>query len=224
MTERKSRTGKATQPAGRRAPLVPTQERSRERFERLLTAATEILAEKGSDGFRMSDIVARTGIAFGSLYQYFPDKSAVIGTLAERCNAIGRECVRRDLAEMKALPDLHAALSRITDGYEQMFREHPVAHHIWQATQADRSLQKIDEEDVAFLAGLLGDALKRVAPGVPAAALASFSQMTMVLIAAAVRHAIMLPPSEGRRSLALFKQLLPRDLAAVEHLAGKTRR
>jgi len=224
MPERKIRAGKATQAAGRRTPLVPTQERSRERFDRILAAASEILTEKGSDAFRMSDIVERTGIAFGSLYQYFPDKSAVIGTLAERCNAIGRDCVARDLAEMKKLSDLHAALSRITDGYEQMFREHPVAHHIWQATQADRSLQKIDEDDVAFLAGLLGDALKRVAPGVPATALASFSQLTMVLIAAVVRHAIILPPSEGRRSLVLFKQLLPRDLAAVEQIAGKSRR
>lgn len=225
MPERKGRTDKSARPATRRTPLVPTQERSRERFDRILTAAAEILTEKGSDAFRMSDIVERTGIAFGSLYQYFPDKSAVIGTLAERCNAIGRECVQRDLAEMKELTDLHATLCRITDGYEQMFREHPVMHHIWQATQADRTLQKIDEDDVAFLAGLLCDALRRVAPNVPAAALASFSQLTMVLIAAAVRHAIILPPPEGGRSLALFKQILPHDLAAVEQIAsGKARR
>lgn len=215
MPERKIRTGKATQTAGRRTPLVPTQERSRERFDRILTAATEILAEKGSDAFRMSDIVERTGIAFGSLYQYFPDKGAVIGTLAERCNAIGRDCVRRDLAEMKKLSDLHAALCRITDGYYRMFRDHPVMHHIWQATQGDRTLQTIDEEDVAFLAGLLRDALKRVAPKQPAAALTAFSQLAMIQIAAAVRHAIALPPTEARRALELFKRMLPKDLSAL---------
>ncbi|WP_426407745.1 TetR family transcriptional regulator [Bradyrhizobium ganzhouense] len=215
MPERKIRTGKATQAAERRTPLVPTQDRSRERFDRILTAATEILTEKGSDAFRMSDIVARTGIAFGSLYQYFPDKSAVIGTLAERCNAIGHDCVRRDLAEMKKLSDLHAALCRITDGYYQMFREHPVMHHIWQATQGDRTLQAIDEEDVAFLVGLLRDALTRVAPRQPAVALTVFSQLAMIQIAAAVRHAIALPPAEARRTLDLFKRMLPKDLSAL---------
>ncbi|UEM09436.1 TetR family transcriptional regulator [Bradyrhizobium barranii subsp. barranii] len=215
MPERKSRTDKTTHAAARRTPLVPTQERSRERFDRILTAAAEILTEKGSDTFRMSDIVERTGIAFGSLYQYFPDKSTVIGTLAERCNVIGRECVQRDLAEMKKLSDLHAALCRITDGYDRMFREHPVMHHIWMATQADRSLQKIDEEDVAFLAGLLREALKRVAPKQPAAALTSFSQLAMIQIAAAVRHAIALPPAEARRKLELFKRMLPKDLSAL---------
>ena len=76
------------------ARLVPTQQRSRERFERILQCAAEVMAEKGSEAFRMSDIVERTGVAFGSLYQYFPDKTAIIGTLAERYNAIGRECVR----------------------------------------------------------------------------------------------------------------------------------
>lgn len=215
MPERKIRAGKATQAAGRRTPLVPTQERSRERFDRILTAATEILAEKGADAFRMSDIVERTGIAFGSLYQYFPDKSAVIGTLAERCNAIGRNCVARALAEMKKLSDLHAALCRITDGYYQMFRDHPVMHHIWQATQADRTLQSIDEEDVAFLAGLLRDALHRVAPKQSSTALTSFSQLTMIQIAATVRHAIALPPTDARRALEMFKRMLPKDLSAL---------
>ena len=215
MPGRKIRMGKATQPTGRRTPLVPTQERSRERFDRILTAASEILTEKGSDAFRMSDIVERTAIAFGSLYQYFPDKSAVIGTLAERCNVIGRECVARDLAEMKKLSDLHAALCRITDGYYQMFRDHPVMHHIWRATQGDRTLQKIDEDDVAFLAGLLRDALHRVAPKQPSAALICFSQLAMIQIAAAVRHAISLPPADARRMLDLFKRMLPSDLSAI---------
>ena len=54
-----------------RARLVPTQQRSRERFERILACASEVMIEKGCDAFRMSDIVERTGISFGSLYQYF---------------------------------------------------------------------------------------------------------------------------------------------------------
>jgi hypothetical protein len=41
----------------------------------------------------MSDIVARSGVPFGSLYQYFPDKTAIIGTLAQRYNVIGRDCL-----------------------------------------------------------------------------------------------------------------------------------
>ncbi len=72
------------------ARITPTQQRSRERFERILASAAEVMAEKGSEAFRMSDIVERTGIAFGSLYQYFPDKSALIGTLAIAAGVVAR--------------------------------------------------------------------------------------------------------------------------------------
>jgi AcrR family transcriptional regulator len=198
------------------ARLVPAQKRSRERFERILEGAVEILAEKGSEAFRMSDIVERTGVAFGSLYQYFPDKTAIIGTLAERYNAIGRDCVRRDLSAVTRARDLHPALCRIVDSYYQMFIDEPVMRDIWQATQADRALQKLDEEDVAYLSGLLSEALLRVAPDASAPALAALSQLIMTLIAAAVRHAITLSPREARRMLAQFKRMLPNDLAALD--------
>jgi AcrR family transcriptional regulator len=173
------------------ARLAPTQQRSRERFERILACAAEIMAEKGSEAFRMSDIVARSGVAFGSLYQYFPDKAAIIGTLAERHNAVGRDCVRRDLAAVATARDL------------------------WQATQADRALQKLDADDMAVLSGLLSDAIRRIAPDMPTAALATFSALTMTLIAAAVRHAIALPPRKARQALTQFKTMLPHDLAGL---------
>src|SRR5437868_10273123 len=101
--------------AARLARLVPTQQRSRERFEKILECAAALMAEKGSEAFRMSDVVERSGVPFGSLYQYFPDKTAIIGTLAERYNAVGRDCVRRDLAVVRNARDLHPALCRITD-------------------------------------------------------------------------------------------------------------
>jgi len=195
--------------------LLPTQQRSRERLERILACAADIMAEKGSEAFRMSDIVERTGIAFGSLYQYFPDKTAIIGTLAERYNAIGRRCVERDLSTVTSIDDLHPALCRIVDSYYQMFIDEPVMRDIWQATQVDRALQHLGEADGAYLSGLLADVLKRVAPKAAQSGIDAWSQLTMTLIAAAVRQAITLPRKEARRSLTLFKRLLPSDLAAL---------
>jgi AcrR family transcriptional regulator len=215
MAGKKARRAEAEAGKQGLARLMPTQKRSRERFERILECAAEIMAEKGSEAFRMSDIVERTGVPFGSLYQYFPDKAAIIGTLAERYNAIGRDCVRRDLSAVKSARDIYPALCRIVDSYHQMFIDEPVMRDIWQATQADRVLQKLDQEDGAYLSGLLSDALRRIAPGVPEPALSAFSQLTMTLIAAAVRHAITLDAKEARRIIMLFKRLLPKDLSAL---------
>lgn len=215
MAAKKSRSAGATaEPAGL-ARLVPAQKRSRERYEKILECAAGMIAEKGSEAFRMSDIVERSGVPFGSLYQYFPDKTAIIGTLAERYNAIGRACVRQELALVRTTADLRPALWRIVDGYYRMFIEEPVMRDIWQATQADRALQKLDEDDGEFLSGLLLDALKRVAPRRDVATLAATARLTMTLIAAAVRHAITLKPKEAARTIALFKRMLPDNPAAL---------
>jgi AcrR family transcriptional regulator len=195
--------------------LVPVQKRSRERYEHILRQAAELLAEKGSEAFRMSELVERTGVAFGSLYQYFPDKTAIIGTLAERYNQVGRDCVARDLADVKTTRDLHPALCRIVDSYYRMFIDVPVMRDIWRATQADRALQKLDEEDVDFLAGLLADTLRRIAPDAAKPVLRAWARLIMTLIAAAVRHAIALSPKEARLLLATFKRMLPNDLSML---------
>ena len=212
----REKAGRKTAAAAGLARLVPTQQRSRERFEKILECAAALMAEKGSEAFRMSDVVERSGVPFGSLYQYFPDKTAIIGTLAERYNAVGRDCVARDLSMMKTASDLHPALCRITDSYFRMFIDVPVMRDIWQATQADRALQKLDEEDVVCLAGLLSAALRRVAADAPRPELEAFARLTMTLIAAAVRHAITLPPKDARKMLALFKRMLPKELSALE--------
>jgi len=118
----------------------------------------------------------------------------------------------RDLSTVKSARDLHPALCRIVDSYYQMFIDTPVMRDIWQATQADRALQKLDEEDLAFLSALLVDTLRRIAPATGEATLSAFSQLTMTLIAAAVRQAITRPRRPARRILNLFKRMLPHDL------------
>ena len=215
MAEKKVRPDESEAATQGLARLVPTQKRSRERFERILECAVEIMREKGSDALRMSDIVERSAVPFGSLYQYFPDKTAIIGTLAERYDAIGRVCVETELAQVHKPKDLHPALCRIVDGYYRMFVDEPVMRDIWNAMQVDRALQKQDEAEGEYLAGILLEALMRIAPHGDEKALATTAQLTMTLIAAAVRHAITLPPEEAERVIALFKRMLPSNLSAL---------
>jgi hypothetical protein len=123
--------------------------------------------------------------------------------------------VRQELAIVRKAADLRPALCRIVDGYYRMFMREPVMRDIWQATQADRALQKLDDDDVEFLAGLLLDAFKRVEPRRDAATLVAVARLTMTLIAAAVRHAITLKPKDAERMIALFKRMLPENPAAL---------
>ncbi len=62
----------------------PSQERSRDRVERILDATAELLAELPVDKMTTAAIAEKAGVPIGSVYQYFPNKLAVLALLARR--------------------------------------------------------------------------------------------------------------------------------------------
>ncbi len=63
---------------------APSQQRSRERVERMLAAASALITEQGSDAMRMGEVAERAGVSIGSLYQFFPNREALVEALANQ--------------------------------------------------------------------------------------------------------------------------------------------
>jgi len=185
---------------------VPIQVRSRARVERVLTVATELIAAHGSDALRMSEIADRSEISIGSLYQYFPDKSAVIRHLAERFNAEGQACVAAELDKVRNRAGLVPALMRVTDGYYAMFLAEPVMRDIWSGTQADKALLELDAADGRTHGRMLTQALLRLETAGEASTIEAEAFLVMHLIAATVRLAITLSRKDGDKLITTFKQ------------------
>jgi AcrR family transcriptional regulator len=62
----------------------PKQSRSKVTVEAILEATTHILVEEGYDKANTNRIAERAGISIGSLYQYFPNKEALMTALMEQ--------------------------------------------------------------------------------------------------------------------------------------------
>lgn len=62
----------------------PVQQRSAKRVEQMLEACASLIDELGYDGVTTTLIAERAGVAVGSLYQFFPDKRAVVQALTKR--------------------------------------------------------------------------------------------------------------------------------------------
>lgn len=181
------------------------QQRSRERLETILSVAITLVSRGGVEALKMGDIAKRARISIGSLYQYFPDKGAVIRALAQRYNDVGRACVREDLQDVHTRRDLREALCRIVDAYYAMFLAEPVMRDIWAGAQADRLLQDIDEEDCRAHAQLIDTAAARVVETIPARQRQLESTLLSQLINAVVRQAITLPRAQGDALIQAFK-------------------
>ncbi|MFJ9989796.1 TetR family transcriptional regulator [Pseudomonas putida] len=56
----------------------PQQARSTELVSAILQAATQVLADEGVTRFTTARVAERAGVSVGSLYQYFPNKAAIL--------------------------------------------------------------------------------------------------------------------------------------------------
>lgn len=73
-------------PQARRAEprKAPSQQRSRQTVERILDAAARLLDERGYAATTTNHVAELAGVSIGSLYQYFPNKDALLVALAEQ--------------------------------------------------------------------------------------------------------------------------------------------
>lgn len=63
---------------------TPVQGRSRETVGYILKAAAQLFGELGYGGTTTNHVAERAGVSIGSVYQYFPNKEALLLALAER--------------------------------------------------------------------------------------------------------------------------------------------
>ncbi|NYT43176.1 TetR family transcriptional regulator [Sphingomonas sp. R-74633] len=56
----------------------PKQERAQQLVEAVLDAAIQVLMKEGAQRFTTARVAERAGVSVGSLYQYFPNKAAIL--------------------------------------------------------------------------------------------------------------------------------------------------
>lgn len=108
---------------------APQQARSRDTVDRIVAAGRSVLVADGYDGFSTNRIAAAAGVSPGSLYQYFPDKTAVldvvvdrywsdvservIASLGDRVGRIGPDMARATADALLSAVESDAALLRV---------------------------------------------------------------------------------------------------------------
>ncbi|AOS60888.1 AcrR family transcriptional regulator [Actinoalloteichus hymeniacidonis] len=120
----------------------PVQQRSTRRVERMLSACAELIGELGYDGVTTTLIAERAGVAVGSLYQFFPDKKAVVAELTRR--NLDEFLVRvRDRFTTTIPNDWWEAVDTVFDVYVTMHRTVPGFSRLHFGDAVD--LQLLDE-------------------------------------------------------------------------------
>lgn len=140
----------------------PKQARGRARFESLLAAAADLIAERGVDGAAFGAIARRTGTAQGSLYQYFASKEALVTTLHARQAAEFVAVAARCRGDFRATPpprDLSGLVDLLVPRLAACYAAHPAYIEIRQALSRSTTIQDTEALADVRIAELLGEML-----------------------------------------------------------------
>jgi AcrR family transcriptional regulator len=103
---------------------IPQQERGARRVAQLLEAAAAELAQVGYDATTMTAIAERASASIGAVYQYFPNKEAIVLALrAEYGNEM--EAHWSDVEEFTAGMSVPEIAQHLVDIMVQFVEEHP---------------------------------------------------------------------------------------------------
>ena len=109
----------------------PSQARSKATVEAILVAAAQVFRRQGYAGATTDRIAERAGVSVGSLYQYFPNKDAILVALTERHVDAGFALVRELLAEtLSDVPPLEPLLRRFVVAMITLHEREPELHRV----------------------------------------------------------------------------------------------
>ncbi len=124
---------------------VPQQSRSRERVERILDAAAELVARDGVDHLSTRGIAETAEIPVASLYQYFADKDEILLALIERDIEAMDQQVLTDLAALEEI-SIAALVSSTMGSFVKIYHRSPAFVMIWLRGRTNAAIKEYGRE------------------------------------------------------------------------------
>jgi AcrR family transcriptional regulator len=132
---------------------VPRQARSRERLQRMFDAADRLLATEGAESLTTTRVAEVAGISVGSLYQYLPDKEAIVEVLANHYLAEFEGLMEQLAREARtASVPWSDPVGTLVDAFAQLYRERPGYRTLWFGRELTEELRAADRKNKTALA------------------------------------------------------------------------
>lgn len=187
---------------------IPKQERSKDRVSDILRVSADLIGEKGIDAVTMKEIGSRSGGPIASVYQYFPDKEAIVASLYEQYVAETRFILKGAIGNIQTADEAVTAAELLVDAYYEVMRQRTSAIDIMNAIKASKVL---GQQDVLETRLQVGDFYEATARFVHEGRRDQYKTTLILLFNmadASVRLALMQPQRAAGSILAQFKEIV----------------
>lgn len=187
----------------------PIQSRSREKVERLLDAALELAIENGSLDIKVTEVAKRASVAIGTLYQFFPTRTALIAKLFAREMKPIDDAVSAALIGAKSFEDLRSRIELELRTTLALVHNRPGLSVIWTSASVDPAIEAADFANTRHNASVLA---KHMASFLPDRIDESRIKATAILIChlwgSVVRLCILAEPKTEETLLKEYSEML----------------
>jgi AcrR family transcriptional regulator len=136
---------------------LPRQARSQATVDALLDATAQVLVERGPARLTTNAVAERAGVSVGSLYQYFPNKNALVAALHERHVESVLQVMQQEI-ERHAGGRLVDAVSSLVEASVRAHRDGDELHRVLEAQELEmHDHDELDRRVTALLQRLLED-------------------------------------------------------------------
>ncbi len=185
----------------------PSQERGKEKVDLILSAAKVLIGSRGNDAVSMREIAKHCGIAPSSIYQYFPDKNALLSAIMLEYTGQVREMIEATFSTVSNFEEITAAIENGVDGFYKMFIDEPLLATLWSSVQANTVLRDVDIADSKFIAQRLTDILCELYPHLQRNEVYDTYLLFIHMIESSCRLALTMGNKEGKRLIKALKVL-----------------
>lgn len=185
----------------------PRQARSRATFESILRVAAELLEQDGWEGFNTNLLAERAGLGPQALYRYFPNKIAVVATIAERMVEEWDTWFKSIDEALGEGDSIEQVWGDYIDDFVVGIRSLPGGLAVRRAMSATPELREIDQLDNTRLADRLGAALTRCDSNLPLEDACAVARMLIESAVPVIDLALMSAPTESERLLRELKDM-----------------
>lgn len=156
----------------------------------------------------MREIAQTAGVPIASLYQYYPDQTALLRALAVEFYARIRERLSEALAFVEKPGDVAGFIDAMIDGLLMELGRRESHLNVWAACQSDPVLRELDMKDALELAALLSARFETIAPAVDPSGIRDLCVFSVVMAGPAARQSFVMPEADGARVIRELKALI----------------
>lgn len=147
---------------------VPKQARSQRKFDRILAEALRLIQEKGYEHVSVREIARAAEMPIASVYQYFPNKLAIVRQLWEGYTDSLAAILGAELDALVAAPSEATrarVVGKVVDHMVAHHRENPAFLEVWRAVDGAPELRALNRQDNLLVAEAVTAAVLSIKPG-----------------------------------------------------------